>query len=360
MIPSVRSVLLDRLESESCPGQRDDDHHVVLAVEGGGMRGAVSSGMLLALEQLGLRDSFDEVVGTSAGAIAGAFFVTKKGTTGSALYYTALNSPRFVDRRRLVRDGAILDLDYLIDEAFEQSGFVWQDLLDSDVPLFATVSPTDPENQTRSFPVGGSVSFAKSVLAASAALPVLSGFSREINGETYVDGGMLEAVPWQAAVERGATHVLVARSRGFNRNFEAEFPNIFERTTVPRLVRRMHGDHVAQLVEEAPHRFWRVTEHLRAVVEQRASAVVTGGRFEPVIEAVLPAPEDVLPDRLEVDRSVLMDALAAGARAMVDYLDIEGFTVEQRVVVSHPRAPVGTVRRSALVPIVRARRSDRR
>ena len=60
-MPSVRDVLLDRLVEGSRPGARTDGHKVVLAVEGGGMRGAVSAGMLLALEQLGLRDSFDEV-----------------------------------------------------------------------------------------------------------------------------------------------------------------------------------------------------------------------------------------------------------------------------------------------------------
>ena len=51
-----------------------------------------------------------------------------------------------------------------------------------------------------------------------------------------------------------------------------------------------------------------------------------------------------------------MDALTAGAQAMVDHLDVEGFAVEQRVLITHPRAPVGRVRTSALSPIVVERR----
>lgn len=358
-LPSVRDVILDRLEQGSTPTRRDDEHHVVLAVEGGGMRGAVSSGMLLALEQLGLRNSFDEVVGTSAGAIAGAFFVTGQGTSGSVLYYTVLNSERFVDRRNLVRGRAVMDLDYLIDEAIDEHGFNWPDLLNSDIPLWATVSPADPDDDTRLFRVDGDEERARQILAASASLPVIAGPSRYVGDRAYIDGGMTEAVPWSSAIDRGATHVLVVRSRGFNRDGRPEDLNVFERVTVPRLVRRMHGEYVTEVVNLAALRFWNSTESLRAIITGNGSPVSSKGR--PVaIEVVIPAPETDLPDRLEVDTHVLMDALTAGAQAMVDHLEVEGFAVEQRVLVTHPRAPVGRVRTTALSPIVIERRRHKR
>lgn len=333
---------------------------MILAVEGGGMRGAVSSGMLLALEQLGMRNTFDEVVGTSAGAISSAFFVIGDGTRGSALYYTVLNSERFVDRRRLFRSGAVLDLDYLMDIAFARHGFSWEALVESDIPVWATVSPADPDNDKTLFRVGESEKQARAVLAASASLPVIAGPSRFIGSEQYVDGGMIEAVPWVSALTRGATHVLVVRSRGFNTGGGPEGPNLFERTAVPRMVRRMHGPHVTSLVNEAPERFWMNTESLRAVVNKTACPVVGGADANTVIEVVIPHADTPLPDRLEVDTHLLMDALTAGARAMLEYLDLEGFSVEQRVVVTHPRAPIGRVRGSVLAPIVAARRQTPR
>lgn len=341
------------------PGKRTDDYKVVLAVEGGGMRGAVSSGMLLTLEQLGLRNSFDSVIGTSAGAIAGAFFVTGQGTSGSVLYYTVLNSERFMHRRRLLREGAIMDLDYLIDDAMDRHGFTWTDLVESDIPLFATVTPVDPENTTRLFEVGGSEERARRVLAATACLPVIAGPSRYVDDKAYIDGGMTEAVPWSSAIDSGATHVLAIRSRGFNKDGKPEPFNVFERATVPRLVKRMHGEYVAEVVRTSSSRFWNTTEALRAVVAGEATPMAGAGR-PVVVDAVIPSPDAELPDRLEVDTHVLMDALTAGAQAMVEYLDLEGFAVEQRVVVTHPRAPVGRVRTTALAPIVSSRRSSSR
>ncbi|MBW1714100.1 MAG: patatin-like phospholipase family protein [Deltaproteobacteria bacterium] len=68
----VLEVLGQRTEAGSLPGQRRDNFKLGLAVEGGGMRGVVSAGMLLGLAQLGLRPALDAVYGASAGALNGA------------------------------------------------------------------------------------------------------------------------------------------------------------------------------------------------------------------------------------------------------------------------------------------------
>ena len=47
---------------ERPPGAR-----IVVVIEGGGMRGAVSGGMALALHELGLAGAFDAAYGSSAG-----------------------------------------------------------------------------------------------------------------------------------------------------------------------------------------------------------------------------------------------------------------------------------------------------
>ena len=49
-----------------------------LAIEGGGMRGAVSGGMAAAIACLGLSNAFDSIYGSSAGSIIGSYFVSRQ------------------------------------------------------------------------------------------------------------------------------------------------------------------------------------------------------------------------------------------------------------------------------------------
>ncbi len=67
--------LAARCRTGSRPGARDDGLRIALIIEGGGMRGVISAGMALALDELGLVPAFDAVYGASAGAITGAWLL---------------------------------------------------------------------------------------------------------------------------------------------------------------------------------------------------------------------------------------------------------------------------------------------
>ena len=66
-------VLAQRRFEGSKPKQRKDQFKVALAIEGGGMRGCVAAGMASALIDAGLGDCFDEIYGSSAGALVAAY-----------------------------------------------------------------------------------------------------------------------------------------------------------------------------------------------------------------------------------------------------------------------------------------------
>jgi predicted acylesterase/phospholipase RssA len=55
--------------------ERPERARIALVVEGGGMRGAVSGGMALGLDELGLSQAFDAASGSSAGTLNAMWLV---------------------------------------------------------------------------------------------------------------------------------------------------------------------------------------------------------------------------------------------------------------------------------------------
>ena len=362
--PSASEVIGDRLAARSKPGARTDNHRVALVIEGGGMRGVVSAGMLVALEQLGMTGCVDLVVGTSAGALAGAFFVEGRALEGSVLFYTELHDEPFLDRSRLLRREAALDLHYLVDEAAVDRGLDFTAVAANPISLYATVTPVDPASPVRHLQVDGSAERVAAILKASASLPVLAGAAKDIDGEPYVDGGLHEQIPWRTAAMLGATHVLVLPSQPVTADQELETLSFIERVAVVPVVRRVHGDHIADLVATLPGRSSREAWNLRAVAAARATPLEwMQGQARPRFD-IVHVPDTVrLPSRLERERPVLVDALIGGANAVVDHFGLGGedaITVEQRVVLTHPDAPVKHFRASQLTELVIERsRADR-
>ncbi|CAB9496200.1 Patatin-like phospholipase [Seminavis robusta] len=76
----VVELMVQRFKSGSTPGNRapGDNARLALAIEGGGMRGAVSAGMASAIACLGLHDTFDAIYGSSAGSVVGSYMISRQ------------------------------------------------------------------------------------------------------------------------------------------------------------------------------------------------------------------------------------------------------------------------------------------
>src|SRR5690348_3350762 len=98
----VLSVLRARRAAGSRPGERADGFKVGLAVEGGGLRGVVSAGMVTALEDLGFADAFDDIYACSSGAVNAAYFVTRQTWFPLTIYFDDMTTGEFLDYRRVL------------------------------------------------------------------------------------------------------------------------------------------------------------------------------------------------------------------------------------------------------------------
>ena len=98
MDPVLR-IMIDRARTGSRPLGRSDPYRVCLAIEGGGMRGAVSAGMCVVLEAAGLVPAFDRIYGVSAGALNGWATAVGQAAFGVTHYQDA-DSYRVIKRKR--------------------------------------------------------------------------------------------------------------------------------------------------------------------------------------------------------------------------------------------------------------------
>ncbi|MGW4793356.1 patatin family protein [Nonomuraea sp. MG754425] len=207
------AVLARRAAEASRPGERTDGHRVALAIEGGGMRGTVSAGMALAIQQLGLLPLFDAVYGASAGAISGAWLLSSR-PEGLRGWTDPVFAKALIRRGNVLRARPVVDVHRLVETVYVR-----------DFPLdFASVlaSPIEFHPLATDVLTGEAVDLRPALtderalrlaLRASAALPMLAGPPVAIGDRLLYDAGVAESIPFRQALRDGAGHVLVLRSR---------------------------------------------------------------------------------------------------------------------------------------------------
>jgi predicted patatin/cPLA2 family phospholipase len=208
----VLRVLRERARTGSQPGQRADGYRVALAIEGGGMRGTVSAGMALALDELGLVPAFDAVYGASAGAITGAWLLSRP--AGLRGWTEPAYARAFIRRSGPLRGRPVADVRSLIEELYQTTfPMDFAAVLASPVEFHPLATDAATGQSTDLRPMTGAPAELRLALRASAALPLLAGPPVVLGGRRFYDAGLSESVPYRTALEQGATHVLVLRSR---------------------------------------------------------------------------------------------------------------------------------------------------
>lgn len=207
--------LRERGRSGSRPGHRDDGLRVALAIEGGGNRAAYSAGMALAIDEAGLTDAFDDVYGTSGGALNAAWLLTGEAQRWMHSWaWPEVAAAGITNPRRVLRGGPLIDLGRLVHHVYESiTPMDFEAILANPIGFhpMATDARTGEATDLASY-VTDRRSL-QTALRASSCLPLLAGRPVRLGPRTYVDGGLSEGVPYRSALADGATHVLVLRTR---------------------------------------------------------------------------------------------------------------------------------------------------
>jgi predicted patatin/cPLA2 family phospholipase len=208
----VVKLLHRRRDEGSRPGHRTDGRRVALVIEGGGMRGVVSAGMTAAIEQLGLRATFDEVHGASAGAFNAAFLLAGQAAYLATLYQYGFGDPRFVSFARALRGRPAFDMDHVVNHVWtKQRPLRFDDVLNTGIELHCTATDAERATIVDLTDLSSQPDICCALLA-SGRLPWLAGGPVGFRGMQLLDATLAEAIPVHVA--RGtATDMLVLQTR---------------------------------------------------------------------------------------------------------------------------------------------------
>lgn len=190
------------------------DRKTALVLEGGGMRGVFTSGVLDAFMKHYL--TFPYIVAVSAGACNGMSYVSHQPRRARISNIDYLARYKYIGLRHLVTQGCIFDRELLYDKFPNQYLPFDFDTFFSSPMTFEMVTTNCLTGQPMYLSERHDRQRALDIVRASSSLPYVSKIV-DVDGIPMLDGGIVDSIPLQHAIDMGhPTNVLVlTRNRGY-------------------------------------------------------------------------------------------------------------------------------------------------
>ncbi len=185
-----------------------------LVLEGGAMRGMFTCGVTDVLQENGI--NFDGIVGVSAGATFGCNYKSKQ--PGRAVRYNKrfCRDSHYGTFRSLIRSGDLYDAKFCYEDIpFKYDLFDIKTYRENPIKFFVVVSELETGKPLfHEIPNGDAADL--KWMRASASLPLVS-TPVEIEGKTYLDGGITSSIPLKKFMEMGYEKniVILTRTRNY-------------------------------------------------------------------------------------------------------------------------------------------------
>ena len=189
--------------------------HAGLVLEGGGMRGLYTAGVLDFFLEKDL--IFDYVIGVSAGASNAVSYISRQKGRNKIIITAFIDDWRYMSIKNLVKNGSLFGMDFIFDEIPKKRvPFDYETFFNS--PVTFKVGVTDCKT-------GKPLYFEKSemdknftALRASISLPLVSPIVH-YRGYHLLDGGITDPIPLRQAMADGYQKnvVVLTRNKGYRK-----------------------------------------------------------------------------------------------------------------------------------------------
>lgn len=185
-----------------------------LILEGGGLRGLYTAGILDAWMQEGIK--YDGIIGVSAGALFGCNF--KSHQIGRALRYNIRlkDDPRYMSIKSFIKTGNLVGADFAYHEVPTKIDIVDAETFENDPTPFYVVT-TDVSTGEPFYHEMKKIDYeGLEWMRATGSMPVVS-TPVPLDGKFYLDGGISDSIPLKYFQSIGYEHnvVILTRPRGY-------------------------------------------------------------------------------------------------------------------------------------------------
>ena len=200
-----------------------------LILEGGGMRGVFTSGVLDNLMDRGIR--FPYTIGVSAGACNGISYMSEQRGRAKYCNIDLLEKYRYIGLKHLLLKGNIMDFDLLFRRIPEELYPYDYEKYAAQEGVFEMVTTSCKSGKPCYFNEKHDARRIIEIVRASSSLPFVSPIAY-VDGEPMVDGGVSDSIPLLRARELGYNNniVVLTRNKGYRKpEKETKVPPLFYR-----------------------------------------------------------------------------------------------------------------------------------
>ncbi|MBR4293467.1 MAG: patatin family protein [Bacteroidaceae bacterium] len=200
-----------------------------LILEGGGMRGVFTSGVLDNLMDRGIR--FPYTIGVSAGACNGISYMSEQRGRAKYCNIDLLEKYRYIGLKHLLLKGNIMDFDLLFRKIPEELYPYDYERYATQEGIFEMVTTSCKSGKPCYFNEKHDARRIIEIVRASSSLPFVSPIAY-VDGEPMVDGGVSDSIPLLRARELGYNNniVVLTRNKGYRKpEKETKVPPLFYR-----------------------------------------------------------------------------------------------------------------------------------
>ncbi|MEG2000421.1 MAG: patatin family protein [Evtepia sp.] len=282
-----------------------------LVLQGGALRGVYTSGVLDALQNKQL--AFDCVIGTSAGSMNGANFVSRQPGRCFWIDYTFADDDHFMGVKPLVKEGQVFSFSYMFGAVNDQFPFDFETFAASNARFIAVA--TDCDTGLPAYLEKGVSSDMVLAIQASSSMPMLS-TPIELDGVRYLDGGPSMSVAVDYARQEGYDKILVVltREKGYRKKLLT--PAVIRATEL----RFRKNPAFLEMLLAAPDRYNELMDHIEQLEAQHKIFVIAPS-------------EPVTVSRVERDKDKLRDLYLLGKRdAQRNFQDLQDYLSKGAVI----------------------------